>query len=293
MKRTQAVTIRPYQPADALHLVKDYNQHNPARPLSPPSFRQYLSDAVGAGGGIWVAVSGGRPLAYALASPIPGLDGMAHLEGLVSPQRQRQGIGSYLLAYVCREARQRGWRRLSTPVEALNSAAGCFLQHWGFVFEHEEVTLCRPLLGEVYPISSPGRIVTLPRQAAIVHFCALYHETFGGLPWSQPYSQVEVDSLLTAAGDLLFLAVGEGLHGFAWIQTRERLGIIEPLGVRETLRGQGYGRFLLESALWELQRRGAQQAQIGTWADNHAALNLYQRLGFEYRDSVYYLVLAL
>lgn len=293
--------IRDYRRADAETLVTAYNQLNPAQPLTADAFRQHLEEAAGDDGRIWVTVLDGRPAAYALLAPIPGLMGMAHLEGLVVAEWQRKGIGGRLLQHVYDAASKLGFQQLSCPVDALDSSAAGFLQQQGFVLEHEEIIFRRSLLQELpeMPAVLSAEIVNLPRRKAIAQFCALYERAFYHLPWSQPYSEAEATWLLQAAEDILFLRIDKGLTGFAWLQfnnpqvgepiLQERVGVIEPFGILPEFQGRGYGRFLLAAALRELQRRGARQAQIGTWTNNEVALGLYKSLGFEYHHSVYYL----
>lgn len=294
-------TVRDYRRADARLLVEAYNQLYPARPLTSDAFHQRLEDAVGDDGRIWVTEIDGRAAAYALIAPIPGLPGMAHLEGLVTPEQQRQGIGGRLLHHTRDAARRLGLRQLSSPVETLDSPAAYFLQKHGFALEHEEIIFRRSLLQPLPEIAaaSSGKIITLPRRSAIPRFRTLYDQAFAGLPWMQPYSQAEVAWLLQAAEDLLFLRIDKRMAGFAWLQfnnpqadeqlRQERMGLIEPVGVLPEYQGQGYGRFLVTAALRELQSRGAQQAQIGTWSTNEPAIALYKSLGFEIHNSVYYL----
>lgn len=298
-------TIRYYQPADAGQLVKVYNQLHPTRPLTSDALHQRLDEAVGDDGRISVMVMNGRPLAYALFSPVPGLAGMGHLEGFVALEQQRRGVGGRLLEHVCREARQRGLQQLSCPVDSPGSPAGCFLVKHGFGLEHEEAILRRSLLMDLPEVTTvpPGEIVTLLRKKAITCFCALYDQAFARLPWAQLYTEAEAAWLLQAADDLLFLRVDEELCGFAWLQldnhhmddqlVEKQIGVIEPIAVIASYRGRGYGRFLLSASLQELRKRDAQQAQIGTWTTNKVALGLYKSLGFEYHNSLYYLTLDL
>jgi ribosomal protein S18 acetylase RimI-like enzyme len=165
----------------------------------------------------------------------------------------------------------------------------------GFELEHEESILRRATLVNLPAVSItyPAEIITLPRRTAIKKFCVLYEQVFARLPWYQPYTRTEVASLLQTADDLLFLHLDKKLYGFVWHQLKGRMGVVEPMGVVDSLRRRGYGRCLLLAALHRLHDRGAQQAQIGTWATNQAALQLYESLGFQHEHSLYYLALNL
>jgi ribosomal protein S18 acetylase RimI-like enzyme len=287
--------IRSYLRVDARELAELYNQLHPARPLTDSAFHRQLEDTVGHGNHAWVVVMQERPVAFAAISTVPGLPNIAHLEGFVALEWQRQGLGRCLLGYVCREARQQGLAQLSCPVEELESPVSRFLLGRGFELEHEEIILKRPTLDQLPMIrnATSGEIVTLPRQEAISHFCNLYELVFFGLPWYQPYSPVEVVSLLRSADDMLFLRINGKLCGFVWQQLEANTGVIEPIGVIATNQGNGYGRQLLLAALHRLRERGAQRAQIGAWKTNQGALRLYESFGFQHDRSLHYLALNL
>ncbi len=57
-------------------------------------------------------------------------------------------------------------------------------------------------------------------------------------------------------------------------------GYLQRLAVDPLHRRRGLGRTLVVDALRWLRRRGASEAAVNTQPDNHAALDLYRRLGF-------------
>jgi GNAT superfamily N-acetyltransferase len=55
---------------------------------------------------------------------------------------------------------------------------------------------------------------------------------------------------------------------------------LEDLFVRDPVRGQGLGRALVLRALERAAERGCRRVELDTNEDNHAALGLYESLGF-------------
>ena len=59
------------------------------------------------------------------------------------------------------------------------------------------------------------------------------------------------------------------------------------LGVDEEGQGQGWGRYLLQRAQWEMQQLGYRHAAISTDWRNHRALLFYTNYGYRVTDTVY------
>jgi len=234
------------------------------------------------------------PLGYALAMSVPGLPHIAELSGCIAPPYQRRGLGGRLLGHVLKELQLPAGtvRQVSHQVHSLNSSAARFLIKNGFYVEHEEIVLRR---GDLQNIPRPSaregaEIISLSRSDCMKTFSSLFTASFAGLPWDQPFSLDEIDDMLGGADDILFLTLASQPVGFAWLHLeRNSLGLIEPLGLLPEHQGRGYGRFLLQSALLELLRRGATHAQIGAWRTNFPAISLYQSLGFKAQKTISYL----
>lgn len=237
-------------------------------------------------GRAWV-VEDGRPLGCLTLTPVPGLGGVFDLDGGVHPHFQRQGVGSLLWTAVRPQLPALGVKQISHAVTDLNSPAAHFLRRRHFFVEHEEWLMRRPLPAPRSPLPLP--LHTLPRARAIRTFLTLYDQSFGGRPWYQPYPLEEVAKTLADPEDMLFLLKREQPIGFAWLQEE----MIEPIGIVKGEQGQGYGRLLLHAVIYELEKRGAKQAQIGVWRDNETAVRLYQSLGFQQEKTATYLALDL
>ena len=88
-------------------------------------------------------------------------------------------------------------------------------------------------------------------------------------------------------------ATASGLEPEAVCQLRYRYGLwhsaedcwLEDLFVRESARGLGLGRALVEAAAGSARARGCRRIDLDAASDNHAALALYERLGFSAETS--------
>lgn len=85
--------------------------------------------------------------------------------------------------------------------------------------------------------------------------------------------------------DLVITSDDGGLCGFcvAWLRklaSSETVGQIEPLGVRESRRGQKLSQALLAEAIRRLRNRGASQIFVETDKDRSAAMATYTSMGF-------------
>jgi ribosomal protein S18 acetylase RimI-like enzyme len=94
---------------------------------------------------------------------------------------------------------------------------------------------------------------------------------------------------LLAAGETVALLVGDRPDGIAILRLRPAIwsaGLecyLAELYVVPGQRGQGYGRALMEAALAEASRRGADRMEIGVDEPDTAARRLYESLGFTNR----------
>ena len=109
--------------------------------MTPEAFAQLLEEiSVNQGQG-WVIEESDLPVGYALATPVPGLDGIFDLRGCIDPARHRQGYGSRLLQHVLEELRRSGGRQVSHAVNSLDDPAARFLMNRTFFVEHVELRM--------------------------------------------------------------------------------------------------------------------------------------------------------
>jgi ribosomal protein S18 acetylase RimI-like enzyme len=273
--------IRPYVSAGAALVAR----------LDPSAAD--LDEVTRRGGRAWIAWVERKPVAFAAAEAVPGMGELFDCWGHIAPAWRGQGIGTALLRHVIADLDGSGAKRLSHEVVSLADAEARFLQRRGFYLEHEEWTMWISLQGLTARAELPAgcSLQTLPRDRAISLFCTLYERSFSDQPWYQPFSQGEVSADLERASDLLFLFCGEAAAGVAWShRLKPAVAEIEPIGiVRERWR-HGFGRALLLGALQRLAEQGVSAARLTVWRDNHAAVKLYEDLGFRQRSRRYFLV---
>ncbi len=111
---------------------------------------------------------------------------------------------------------------------------------------------------------------------------AIENATFATDAWSAPLMRSE----LKGAHTYYLVAEGEGVDGYAGLLAPRGSGQadIQTIAVLESARGQGLGRTLMNALLSEARTRGAEHVFLEVRADNPAAQQLYDSLGFERID---------
>ena len=108
-------------------------------------------------------------------------------------------------------------------------------------------------------------------------------------PAPEPAALAERLRQLMAGGETLVVLGGEGPDGLAVLRFRAAIwssGLecyLAELYVTPPRRGHGLGRALMEAALSEARRRGADTMDIGVDEPDHVARSLYESLGFTNR----------
>jgi ribosomal protein S18 acetylase RimI-like enzyme len=110
-------------------------------------------------------------------------------------------------------------------------------------------------------------------------------------PTPPPAELAERIRLLHKTGDTLVIVGGPGPDGLAVLRFRHSIwtpGLecyLAELYVVPERRGHGLGRALMEMAMDQARRRGADYMDLGTSEDDVAARGLYESLGFTNRES--------
>ena len=90
--------------------------------------------------------------------------------------------------------------------------------------------------------------------------------------------------------EMIVLLIGDGPDGFAQLRFRPTVystgphAYLEELYVVPGMRGNGFGRALLEAAMETARGEGAEQMELGTSETDLAARALYESAGFTNRE---------
>lgn len=229
----------------------------------------------------WLALVDNAPIGLAWLFNYEGLPHLTAVDGAILPRYRRRGYGTALLTAVLADFPPHSQQELVAEVGPWDSPASHFLRHHGFTPEHEEISYERPATLPLPPLHMPpGYHVAPPRPIRPAHytFTGLYRRAFDGYPWNQPYNPVNLDPQMPG---LLLLYHDQREIGFAWTHRHpDGTGQIEPFGLVAEYQGQGHGRVLLLSALHHLYQQNIPLVRIITWANNHPARRLYERVGF-------------
>ena len=248
------------------------------RPLRPSDLRYFNIPAFPLDTRVWV-MEKRLPIAYAGYAMAPGLPHLADLYVYVMPAHRRRGYGSQLLAHVMSHIEEPTVTTLSAPVSHLSVPTAHFLHHHEFDVEHVELELvCNLVEGE---FSADPSLIIAHGEPAAERMRQLYNDSFGGLPWYQPYE--DADEILNDLGVdgeiLLWQHNGESI-GFVGVRYVRLVADIEPLGVIQPCQGKGIGQRLLGATLAYLQQIGCIEAQLAVWQQNKPAVQLYRKFGF-------------
>jgi GNAT superfamily N-acetyltransferase len=138
-------------------------------------------------------------------------------------------------------------------------------------------------------MSGPIRLAAPADADAIGQLLHAFNTEFGE-PAPVPPVLADRISQLIGGGDTLVLLAGDGPDGLAVLRFRRAIwsaGLecyLAELYVTPPRRGQGLGRALMEAALSEARRRGADSMDIGVDEPDLAARRLYESLGFSNRS---------
>ena len=132
-------------------------------------------------------------------------------------------------------------------------------------------------------------IVTSPTAEVVEALSTLLPQ----LSSSPPPDAAQLDQVLVAPGTSLFVARVDGriVGALTLITFRIPTGLkawIEDVVVDESARGHGVGEALNRAALDDAIRRGATSVNLTSRPSRDVANRLYQRIGFEQRDTNVY-----
>ncbi len=139
----------------------------------------------------------------------------------------------------------------------------------------------------------PARIRELrwpaDRDAVLSFQYEVYETNFPGFrvteQFLREYERQIRQALQSPFEKLYVLEDGRRVCGFLWLEVRGTMidpvvGYVKNIYVAPDLRGQGYGRLLLEAADRWFRAQGCSKATLDVSVHNHAAIRCYQAVGY-------------
>lgn len=281
--------VHPPSTNDAAALAQLATAVAPQTALKQPATMKRIIQQ--ANGRFWVIRHRQQPIGFATLLSLPGLPHILELEGGIATAFRRQGAGSFLWQQIQQDVAAKGNYQITHLVSSLDSPAAHFLAKHGFTLGHEEWTMeLADLPAAILPLPALNlcQFQRVDLKTAVRTLPTLYHRAFAHTPWFQPYSSGEVTTTWQPDDRLYYLTEGRSAIGFVWLHfSEENIAEIEPIGIVAEKQGKGYGRTLLTTILIQLQTEGIQTVTLGVWANNNAAVHLYQSLGFRKTSSRY------
>lgn len=242
---------------------------------------------------------GGQRDRHGLARSQGDIVGYAYVSGdeqpvaefVVDPAARGQGLGRQLLAEVLAQAGPgvRIWAHGEL------AAAAALAREAGMVAVRGLCRYTRPL-HDVPDVSPPAGItVRAFRAGDEADWLSLNAQAFADLPDQGSWTADDLAQRLAQPWfdprGFLLAFDDEGLAGFHWTKVHggeghahERTGEVYVLAVADRARGTGLGRALTAAGLQHLQGLGLRTVMLYVDVDNHAAVAMYERLGFTRAD---------
>jgi mycothiol synthase len=234
-------------------------------------------------------------------------DQLALSDGTVHVAYRRQGLGSYLLQWLERRARQEfAASPFPNPPLLRTSCAGhqadciALFEHNGFRAMRYSYQMRRSLAEPVQAQPLPAGLSWIQwRPELDLHMMNAFNTAFSGHWGLQTMNATAWQEFFTGVpqfrGDLTYLAMdGDSIVGFCvnWVVGPEdaREGWIEAIGVIPSWRGRGVASALLVKSLQLFQAEGLPRAALDVDAENPTgALRLYEKHGFTIaRESIHF-----
>lgn len=174
---------------------------------------------------------------------------------------------------------------------ALFPAAAAAFGNAGFIEADRLALLERPLHDRVTVTTPPG-LSTRPLRASDLPAAADIDRASFPDGWQHDATSLHDIATATPRARRRVVAASPGRRargerrrrapiGFAITGVAGPNGYLQRLAVHPRARRNGAARLLVDDALDWLVRRGAQRAMVNTGTDNHPALDLYRRTGFQ------------
>jgi mycothiol synthase len=203
---------------------------------------------------------------------------------LVDPRARRRGLATALFRACEADARHAGVSFLQAFVTG--DAARAFAASVGMATFVHDLFLVRPPRPFDAPV--PAGVTIRAYRGAEDHdaWAALVNATLVRDKVFTPDTATSVAGYARTPGFALWLAEAPEPIGFCHLERRERVGLVQALGVLAKWEGRGVGAALLARGVATLCEPGVERIELCTEDDNARAQRLYARAGFTFgRDA--------
>jgi mycothiol synthase len=207
---------------------------------------------------------------------------------VVDPEREGEGVGSALLAWAERRAREGGQVVHRQWVAGPNAAGHDLLARAGYRQVRSYWRLFRNLDRDLRPPPPPSGVSIAPVELE-ADARPLHDSHAAAFATNADYEDQSFAAFRAQHLDAHDFAPtlsrtarrGRTVIGFVLCRrwAPESVGFIDLLGVRASERGRGLGSTLLLGAFAAFAAAGLREAQLGVASDNAGALALYERVG--------------
>ncbi len=210
-----------------------------------------------------------------------------------SPHR-RQGVGKEFLDRLLRRGRELGAQSLQAYIPEFNQKMSSFLLHQKFSFIRSVHTLqleiSKKMFGEW---DLKGRRLKTFKKGEEDKLAALQNKVFSGTWGFCPNTVEEIKYYLQLTGcridEVLCLEDKGNKIAYLWSHSLPQDSganhlRIHMFGVDPEFRGKGFGKKLLQKALYQMEKQGTKTVELSVDSDNMPAFSLYESLGFKLKS---------
>jgi mycothiol synthase len=283
------VRIRRYRDQDpravAAFFAATHALDPSVRTIGEEQWREFTQLSFNRGARDFAVVEVGGHLAGVLTSTLQP-DGVRHFRIVVHPRHRRYGVATALLRHV--EGQDSG-ATLQSNCRGSWPAGIAMLEKEGFVIRVRSLEM--ELAGDApEPSDPPAGIRFRPhRDGDGSDWIRLHDEGYRGTEGFHPLTEADLALRRAASGFHLWIAERAGaVVGFC--QTEDLLGgaegYVQSIVVDRRFRDGGLGRALMLRGIATLRSAGPRPVSLTVFADNAAAVHLYESLGFVTSDEI-------
>lgn len=245
---------------------------------------------------VWVAELDGELVGYAAALEQPSR--RCTIYAVVHPAHRRKGVGSQLIDFTLKRAREIGSQHILVYANEHNEAANLFLKRHRFQQVGSSGIMGAPAMLEVPPYEFPTgftlkRYSELNEPRILLEALNICYLGMWGHQHNDKRSEEELRSprflkYYDADDILLLFDEKDSVVGICSLKSEARrdeegnaADLLDAPGLIQEHREQGYQRGLVLAGIQHLSRKGTRPITLEFWGDNENALNLYRELGFE------------